>query len=146
MTGPAISVEADLASRLRLVVTRLGRRLRRHAGGDLTPSQSSALFSLERFGPMTLGDLSAVENIRPPTLTKVISALEEQGLVARHTDARDRRISRVEVTKAGSQLLDRSRSRSSAYLAQRLSALPAADRAALEQAVTVLERLLEADE
>jgi DNA-binding MarR family transcriptional regulator len=70
-----IGVQTDLAARLRLVVTRLGRKLRRHGGGDLTPSQASALSSLERLGPMTLGELSSVENIRPPTLTKVVAAL-----------------------------------------------------------------------
>lgn len=140
---PTASLETDLAARLRLVVTRLGRSLRRHAGGDLTPSQSSALASLERLGPMTLGELSAVENVRPPTLTKVVAALEEQGLVTRRSDPADRRVSRVQATAAGSQLLERSRSRSSAYLAQRLAALAEDDRTALERAVGVIERLLD---
>src|SRR5918911_5658133 len=85
---------AELAGRMRLVVTRLGRRVRRQAGGDLTPSQASALSSIGRLGPLTLGELSAVENVRPPTLTKVVAALEEQGLVARHADPRDRRAGR----------------------------------------------------
>ncbi len=80
------TTSAELAGRVRLVVVRLGRRLRRHGGGDLTPSQASALSSLEHHGPMTFGELSAHENVRPPTLTKVVAALEEQGLVRRHTD------------------------------------------------------------
>jgi DNA-binding MarR family transcriptional regulator len=139
-------VETELASRLRLVVMRLGRKLRRHVGGDLTPSQVSALSSLERLGPMTLGDLSGVENVRPPTLTKVVAALEEQGLVARQTDPSDRRVARVEATAQGSALLNESRSRSNAYLAARLHALPADDLAALERAVQLLERLVEEED
>src|SRR5436190_21954131 len=92
--GPS-TPSTDAASRLRLVITRLGRKLRRQAGGDLTPSQASALVSVERLGPLTLGDLSAAENVSPPTLTKVVAALEEQGLVARSTDPHDRRVARV---------------------------------------------------
>ncbi len=136
----------ELASRLRLVVYRFRRLLRRQAGGDLTPSQASALSSVERLGPLTLGELSAVENVRPPTLTKVVAALEEQGLVARHTDPHDRRVARVEVTPDGARLLAETRSRTDTYLAARLAALPAEELAALRRAVTTLEHILEGDE
>ena len=136
-------IDAALAGRLRLAVMRLGRRLRRQSGGDLTPSQASALSSLERLGPMTLGELSAVEGVRPPTLTKIVAALEEQGLVARQTDPKDRRVARVAATPAGAALLARARSTTDAYLASRLAALPAEDVAALARAVEVVERLLE---
>ena len=141
----ATASETDLASRLRLVVTRVGRRLRRH-GGDLTPSQASALSTVERHGPLTLGELSTHENVRPPTLTKVVAALEEQGLVVRHTDPHDRRVARVEATPEGARLLAQTRSRTDAYLAQHLAALPADELAAIERAVTALEHILEADE
>lgn len=143
---PVIGMETELASRLRLAVMRLGRKLRRHIGGDLTPSQVSALASLERQGPMTLGELSGVENVRPPTLTKVVAALEEQGLVARSTDPTDRRVARVAATAQGSALLAESRSRINAYLAARLHALPADDVAALARAVELLERLVEEED
>ena len=139
-------IDAALASRLRLAVMRLGRRLRRQGGGDLTPSQASALSSVERLGPMTLGELSTAEGIRPPTLTKIVAALEEQGLVARETDPRDRRVSRVAATPAGAALLARARSTTDAYLASRLAALPPDDVAAVARAVEVIEQLLEADE
>jgi DNA-binding MarR family transcriptional regulator len=141
-----MATEAELASRLRLAVMRLGRRMRRQAGGDLTPSQMSALSSVERTGPLTLGELSAVEGVRPPTLTKVVAALEEQGLVARHTDPSDRRVARVEVTAAGSSLLARSRSRTDAYLARHVASLAPEDRQALARAVALVEALLEQDE
>ncbi len=136
----------ELASRLRLVVTRSGRRIRRHGGGELTPSQVSALSSVERLGPLTLGELSSVENVRPPTLTKVVAALEEQGLVVRHTDPHDRRVARVQATPKGARLLADRRSRTDAYLAERLAALPADDLAALRKTVATLEHLLEGDE
>lgn len=142
----AVATEAELASRLRLAVMRLGRRLRRQAEGDLTPSQASALSSVERLGPLTLGELSAAEGVRPPTLTKIVAALEEKGLVARHTDPADRRVSRVETTPAGSQLLSRSRSRLDAYLARRLASLETDDREALVRAVSVIESMLEREE
>ncbi len=145
MSAAPTALGADLASRLRLVVTRLGRKLRRQAGGDLTPSQASALVSVERHGPITLGDLSAVENVRPPTLTKVIAALEEQGLVARSSDPSDRRVARVEATAGGSELLAQTRSRGNAYLAARLQSLPPEDLAALERALVVLERLVDTE-
>ena len=138
-------IGTDLASRLRLVITRLGRKLRRQAGGDLTPSQASALASVERHGPITLGDLSACENVSPPTLTKVVAALEEHGLVARTSDPSDRRVARVAATPAGSELLEQSRLRSNAYLAARLESLPPEDLAALERALCVLERIVETD-
>lgn len=136
------ALETDAAGRLRLVITRLGRKLRRQAGGALTPSQASALASVARLGPITLGDLSAVENVSPPTLTKVVSALEEDGLVARTSDPTDRRVARVEATARGSELLAENRSRGNAYLRARLASLPPEDLAALERALAVLERLV----
>ena len=142
----ATAVEAELASRMRLAVMRLGRRLRHQASSDLTPSQLSALSSVQRLGPLTLGELSAVEGVRPPTLTKVVAALEDKGLVARHTDPADRRVSRVQATPAGSQLLARSRSRTDAYLARQLASLGPDDQEALARAVALIEALLEQEE
>ncbi len=136
---------AELAGRLRLVVTRLGRRLRRHAGGDLTPSQASALSTLEHHGPMTFGELSTHENVRPPTMTKIVAALEELGLVSRTVDPSDRRVARVEATAEGRRFLDHSRRQKDAYLAQHLGGLDPADKDVLERAAAVLERLLEAE-
>ena len=139
---PTVS-EAELASRLRLVVTRLSRRLRTQLPGDLTPSQLATLSSVDRLGPITLGELSAVERVKPPTMTKIVACLEEQGLVTRTVDPADRRVARVDATAEGSRFLDRSRRQKDQYLAERLRDLDPADRAALERAAGVLERLLE---
>ena len=141
---PAPTVaEAELASRLRLVVTRLARRLRTQLPGELSPSQLATLSSVERLGPLTLGELSSVERVKPPTMTKIVACLEEQGLVSRTVDQADRRVARVDATAQGRRFLDRSRRQKDAYLAERLRDLSAGDRATLERAADVLERLLE---
>ena len=138
-----VASEADLASRLRLSVTRLARRLRTQLPGDISPSQLSALSSVERLGPLTLGELSTVERVKPPTMTRIVACLEEQGLVTRTVDQSDRRVARVRATPEGRRFLEHSRDRKDAYLAERLRDLDPDDRAALERAVAVLEDLLE---
>jgi DNA-binding MarR family transcriptional regulator len=95
---------------------------------------------------MTLGDLAAVEQVRPPSMTRIVSRLEGGGLVDRQASEQDRRVARVRVTAAGRQLLQRSRTRKDAYLARRLQTLDAADRALMGEAVAVLERILERGE
>ena len=141
--SPATASEAELASRLRLAVTRLARRLRTQLPGELSPSQLATLASVERLGPLTLGELSSVERVKPPTMTKIVACLEEQGLVSRTVDQSDRRVARVEATPAGLRFLDDSRQQKDAYLAQRLRAVSEADRVVLEQAAEVLERILD---
>jgi len=133
----------DLAARLRLVVTRLARRLRHEADlPGISPTQLSALATISREGPLTLGEVAAHEHVQPPTVTAAVGRLEERGLVRRFPDPDDRRATRVEATAAGRDLLAVSRSRKTAYLEQRLRALPADERAAVRQAVEVLERLI----
>ncbi|MBV8160288.1 MAG: MarR family transcriptional regulator [Acidimicrobiia bacterium] len=143
----ALLDDAELASRLRLAVTRLARRLRQHASSEaqISPSQLAALASVDRLGPITLGDLAAVERVQPPTMTRIVSALEEAGFVSRHIDERDRRIARVQPTVAGRRFLERSWGRKDAYLADRMRTLDAQDRAVLARAATLLERLLEGE-
>ena len=141
-TAPPVT---ELASRARLAVMRLARRLRQQTDTEVTPSQISALFATERLEPVTLGDLAAAERIQPPSMTRVVAGLEDAGLVSRESDASDRRIARLRLTADGRRVLDRSRSRKTAYLAARLRRLPQDDLDALEHAVGVIERLLEAE-
>ena len=135
--------EAELVSRLRLAVTRLARRLRTQLPGQLSPSQQATLSTVERLGPLTLGELSSAERVKPPTMTKIVAALEEQGLVSRTVDSADRRVARVQATAAGLAFLDDSSRQKDAYLAERLHTLDAGERADLERAAELLERLLE---
>ncbi len=74
---------AELAERLRTIITPLARQLRQHANGGLTPSLLSAIGTIARKGPITLGDLAAQERVSPPMITKVVASLEAQGLVER---------------------------------------------------------------
>jgi DNA-binding MarR family transcriptional regulator len=134
-----------LPARLRLVVTRLARRLRQQGDTAASPTQLSALATIERDGPITLGELAAVEGVQPPTITAAVGRLEERGLVQRNPDAADRRVARVEVTARGHRLLEQSRSRKTAYLERTLATLDTDERETLERAAIILERLLEHD-
>jgi DNA-binding MarR family transcriptional regulator len=132
----------DLAPRLRLAVMRLARRLRQQSVDEaLTLSQVSALATLDRMGPLTLGDLAAAERVQPPTMTRVVANLLERGLVARTPNPLDRRSAQVAVTADGRKLLDRNRSRRTAYLATRLALFSPAERAVLDEALPLIERL-----
>lgn len=135
---------AELASRLRLAVARLSRRIRQQAasaGEELTASTHGALATIERLGPITLGDLAAVEQVQPPSMTRIVARLEEWGYVARIVDPADRRVARAVITDTGRELLARSRTRKDAYLARRVAELTDAERALLARALPLLERL-----
>jgi DNA-binding MarR family transcriptional regulator len=143
---PGARGTTEQASRLRLALMRLSRRVRQEAlGGEMTPSMLTALAVVDRLGPLTLGELATAEHVQPPTVTWIVDKLQEAGLVARELDVSDRRVIRVRVTDAGHRSAQRSRSRGNAYLARRLRALGDDDRAVLEAAIPVLERLLEDD-
>ena len=136
---------AQLAGRLRLVVTRLNRRLRQEGETGMGASTFSALATISRRGPVSLGELAALEGVKPPSITTTIAALEGQGLVTRVADAADRRITRVTVTPRGRLRLLRSRTRKTAYLASRLEALDERQLQVLEEAASIPERALEED-
>lgn len=142
-TAPASALDAAQVARLRMVVMRLARRLRHQAEGDVTASLLSALSSVERIGPLTLGELAAVEQVQPPSMTKIVSRLEELGFVIREADARDRRVARVRISDEGKRYVARSRTRRNAYLAERLRRFDPDERRLLELALPLLERLVE---
>jgi DNA-binding MarR family transcriptional regulator len=132
----------DLASRLRLDISRMARRLRQEAGAQLSPSQTAALATIERHGPLTPSELAERERVQRPTVTRVLARLEEAGLVERAADPGDRRCSLVSISAEGQELLDAVRARKDAFLSRRIDALDAADREALERAAAILERML----
>src|SRR5690348_5872643 len=92
-----------LASRLRLAVVRLNRRLRGQHGAEaaVTLTQLSAMASLHRHGPMTPGELAACVHVQPPANTRVVAALAEQGFVERSPHPSDGRQTVVTLTEAG---------------------------------------------
>jgi DNA-binding MarR family transcriptional regulator len=141
--GPGPGPESELAARLRLAVTRLSRQLRQQVVGGLTPSQLAALATVERLGVPSLGELAAAEQVRPPSMTRIVESLAGAGLVERVVDASDRRFARVRLTGEGRRTLQRTRSRKTAFLVRRLERLPGAERGALEDLVALLEHLVE---
>ena len=138
---PSATDAERLAADLRVAVARLARRLRQQTGTDLTASLLSALWSIERLEPVTLGDLAVAERVQPPTLTRIAARLEEEGLVVRRTDTNDRRVTIVQLSPDGRRLLERTRTRRTAYLTKRLRGLDPEDLAILERAAPILERL-----
>ena len=135
---------AELAAHLRLAVARLNRRIRQHAattGEELTASAQAALASIERLGPITLGELAAVEQVQPPSMTRIVARLDECRYATRVVDPADRRVARVAITDAGRELLAHSRTRKDAYLAQRVAQLDPSEQALLARVLPVLERL-----
>src|SRR5690349_12446870 len=136
--APAVDV-----TRLRVALARLARRLRKHELAGLTPTQLAALATVERSGPMRLGDLAAAEGIAPSTLTRLVTALEESGYVRRNADPTDARASTLVITPHGHHTLERLRTESNLELAASLALLTPAQRSALAEALPVLELLAE---
>jgi DNA-binding MarR family transcriptional regulator len=135
---------AELAAQLRHGVGRLARRLRREgsAPGGSQP-QLSALTTIDRHGPMTMGALAAHEQVQPPTMTTIVASLLAEGLVTRTPDPLDRRIAWLVVTPEGRKLLSRRRRNMDAFLVGRLRALPPEDVATLARATEIIAELTE---
>jgi DNA-binding MarR family transcriptional regulator len=144
---PEAGADADvLPSGLRLAVMRLGRRLRQQAVGQVTASQLSALASVNGRGPLSLGELAGIEQIAPPSMTRIAARLEDMGLVERRIDAADRRVARLAITPAGEDLLSETRTRRDLYLARCLQRFTEEERRTLAAALPLLERLAVNDE
>jgi DNA-binding MarR family transcriptional regulator len=131
--------------RLRVAIARLARRLRRHQLADLTPTQLMALATVDRTGPLRLGDLAAAEGIAPSTLTRLVTALEERGYVERCPVPGDARASTVAIGPAGRSVLERLRQESTNALAIRMRSLSEDQLQALAAALPALEQLAGAD-
>ena len=143
--APGLASDDELASRLRVAVVRLNRKLRQQALAGLSPAQASALGTVNRLSNPTLGELAAAEQVQPPTVTRLVASLETAGLVARETDEGDRRVVRVKITAEGRRNLQRIRSLKNAYLNRRLAALDPAEQQLAESMTSLLEHLV-ADE
>lgn len=118
------------------------RRLRRSdETSGVGPAQLSALSVLVFGGPQTLGTLARIEQVRPPTMTRIVAALERDGFVTRAPHPSDRRASVVRATTSGRRLMVIGRDRRLRQLAAALGALSVADRDLLHRAAPLLERL-----
>jgi DNA-binding MarR family transcriptional regulator len=133
----------EVAGRLRIAVNRLQRRLRQESLGGLSPAQASALGSVNRHGSPTLGELAGIEQVQPPTMTRIVASLTEAGMVTRVADAADRRSARVRITPSGERALERMRTRKTAFLLRRLAELGPDEQLRAAELVALLEHLLE---
>jgi DNA-binding MarR family transcriptional regulator len=138
---PGPGAPAIDATRLRVTIARLYRRLRRHQLAGLTPTQLSALATVERSDQLRLGDLAAAEGIAPSTLTRLVTALEEAGYVRRCAVPGDARASTLLITPDGRAVLDRIRRETTIALAGMLLDLNPDQRAAIAAALPALEQL-----
>jgi DNA-binding MarR family transcriptional regulator len=133
----------ELAARLAGLSTVLQRHLSRvDAGEGLTRARLSALALLVLGGPHTLGELAAAEHVRPPTMTRLIHAMEADGLVERERNPDDGRSVVLRATPLGVEQLEQGRARQIAPLAEAMSDLDRSERLQLEDAADLLGRLL----
>jgi DNA-binding MarR family transcriptional regulator len=145
VSGLQEPTDLELASRLRLALGRLYRRLRQHGPQALTASQESTLASLESLGPVRLGDLAAHEGVTAPTQSRLVTSLEEQGLLRRAPDPEDKRAARLAITAEGRRRLERLRNERSAFMVDQLATLSDRQRAAIVDALPALEILAGGD-
>jgi DNA-binding MarR family transcriptional regulator len=137
----AAATDTELATRLRLAVSRLHRRIRL-ASNDVPPLQLSTLVSIEQHGPLRLGELAQREAVTAPTMTRVLAALDERDLIVRSPDPDDARSVRVALSDGGRAVLDNVRSRRTALLDARLARLTTQQREDLFAALPALEALV----
>ena len=140
---PAVAVaDTALASELRMSVMRLARRLRgERVDTSVSITQLAALATLDRHGPLTPGELATHERVQPPSMTRIVAALEAAGLVTRSDHPTDGRQVLLAPSVHGRTLLRAERRRRDAWLARRLRELDPEDVAVLRRAAVVLERL-----
>ena len=133
-----------IADRLHSAAIHLLRRVRKQ--DILTgegPARLSALSVLVFGGPKTLGELAAAEQVKPPTMSRIVGGLARSHLVEITKDPQDARRVRIRATVRGTQLLHKGRELRIAYLAAHLDRLPPEERVKLGEAVEVLKRLLD---
>lgn len=133
----------ELADQLHSAAIHLLRKLRREdAASGLNAPRLSALSVVVFGGPVTLGDLAAAEQVRPPTMTRIVDALVQQDLVVKKKNAQDARSTLIEATAAGKKLLMQGRERRVRALAARIEALTREDRVLLQRAAEILRKVI----
>jgi len=132
-----------LAVRLRRALVLLRRQAWKNGPSDLTLSQASALATVVRSGPLSVGQLADAEALPSPAVTRLADKLEEAGLIGRRPNPNDRRGVLLEATQAGRELMAERDEARNAWLAGRLSTLALADQRVLQEAIAILERVAE---
>jgi DNA-binding MarR family transcriptional regulator len=142
MPATTRATDAELASIIRLAIMRTARRLRsQRVNTAVTLSQLSALATVKKCGPLSAGEVAAIEQVQPPSMTKILASLEASGLIERQSHPDDRRQSVISVSPAGRALLHEEMRARDEWLAIKLADLSDADIEKLTQAADVLQRL-----
>jgi|SRR5436190_4260861 len=143
MSLPKSNRTVDAADRFHSAAIHALRHVRREdPATGLSAARLSALSVLVFGGGRTLGELAKAEHVRPATMTRIVQALEVDGLVRREADADDRRVTRLRATARGEHVMQQGRRRRVENLAQLLDRLPAADVARVHEAADLVERAL----
>ena len=131
-----------LAAELRVSLMKAARRLRaQKSDAELSDAQYSVLAVIDRQGPSTPRTLATVERVQPPSMTKILAALSDRGLIHRATDPADGRQVIVDLTPLGRDSVRETRRRRNAWLAERLAELSEDERAVLASASQILRRI-----
>jgi DNA-binding MarR family transcriptional regulator len=133
---------AALAHDLRLAVMRFSRRLRnQRVDRSVTLTHLAALSTLQRHGAMSPGELATHERVQPPSMTRVVVALEGMGLVTRSPHPTDGRQVVIDLTPAAEELLSAEARTREAWLSGMLQQLTAEERAVLREAAVIMDQL-----
>jgi DNA-binding MarR family transcriptional regulator len=143
MSNKILTNSEEIADQLHSAAIHLLRKLRKEDGGSgLNAPRLSALSVIVFGGPITLGDLAAAEQVRPPTMTRIVNALEEQGLVLRTQNTKDGRSVYLSATPAGKKLLMAGRARRVRALAKPIAALNREEQSVLQEATAILKEVV----
>jgi len=133
----------DLADRLHSTAIHLLRLVRvQDAASGISPARLSALSVIVFGGPVSLNDLARAEQVRPPTASRIVDALEAEGLARRSVNAQDRRAVLIEATEKGAAILKQGRKRRVKFLASHLSRLNGAELKDIERAVEAIQKAM----
>jgi DNA-binding MarR family transcriptional regulator len=141
MTSTTLSPDVESADRLRLTLTRLIRTLRRRRRSRLTPSQVSALSTVEEFGPIRISALAAFESLGASAATRVVASLEELELLERSPDPDDKRAWLVILSERGRAELDELKRERTLDISSMLEKLSVKERQTIEAALPALEKI-----
>lgn len=144
MPSLAPATDLDTATRLRVVIGRLSRRLRSTAASrdaGLSPTAIALLLTVARTGPVRMSDLAESEGINPTMLSRILASMVHDGLLRRSSDEGDRRAAWVEATGVGRKLAQRMRRERTSAVNQALETLSETERRQIERALPALEAL-----
>lgn len=137
-----MSTEDQIASKLLLAVTRLNRWATRNAQFDTPPAQARLLALIEEIGPARVGDLAVADHCSQPTMTTQVQRIEAAGWVWRTSDPHDARVALIDLTPEGTLVLGKVRAARRQTLAPVMDTLTDSERASVEEATNIIERIL----